>query len=272
MNIEILKETGALLEGHFELSSGLHSDKYVQCAKLLQTSKSKDMLNDLLSECLWDFDSGRLLIERPDVVIGGAYGGIRFASLIAWRFAFDFNVRGIWCERVPEIKICRVKSERSCYSCENIERDEYSKRTACKYSKRCCGGHDLKKLATKCKYYEYDNLSTIEEERIVPGKFQLRRGFEIKEREKVLIAEDVTTTGKSIGEVAELVKECGGEIVGAISIIDRRKLKDDFLAYTYSVKNDIRPFISLIQLDIQTWKPDKCPLCKDSKAIKLGSK
>ena len=93
---------------------------------------------------------------------------------------------------------------------------------------------------------------------IKSGNFQLRRGFEIKEGEKVLIAEDVTTTTKSIGEIAELIFKCNAKLIGVISIIDRRKYKYDGWKY-----KDIEiPYISLIQLDINTWKPEECPLCK----------
>ena len=114
-------------------------------------------------------------------------------------------------------------------------------------------------------------IENLNDPYIKSDKFQLRRGFEINPGEKVLIAEDVTTTGKSIGEVAELVEEHGGEIVGAISIIDRReKLHQEYgkdsLTYEYKkwAYTAIKPFMSLIQLDVQTWKPEDCPLCKKS--------
>jgi orotate phosphoribosyltransferase len=210
MTIEDLKKYGALLEGHFLLSSGLHSNQYIQCAKLLQTIEGKSKVIEALYH-----NEDVLQFEDVDVVIGGAYGGIRIASIIAWwignTLTKSHNPRGIWCERELKVKVEDIRTD-------NVVMSKYPS--------------------------------------VVSGKFQLRRGFEIKEGEKVLIAEDVTTTGKSIGEVAELVKEHGGEIVGAISIIDRRKEKTKYLSF-FAIE-----LISLIQLDIPICKPEECPLCK----------
>jgi orotate phosphoribosyltransferase len=236
MNLEDLKRFGCYQEGHFLLSSGLHSSVYLQCAKLLQTNEGKSKV----IEALYHNDAV-LQFEDVDVVIGGAYGGIRIASIIAWwignTFPESHNPRGIWCERVPEI--------------------EYSISSESDISIHASTGEEIYKSQSKPK--------------IKSGKFQLRRGFEIKKGEEVLIAEDVTTTGKSIGEVVELVKGHGGEIVGAISIIDRRDLsKGDLKCNQRDIlicDNEregliLQPFISLIQLDIPTWTKEECPLCK----------
>lgn len=139
---EMLKNSEALLEGHFVLSSGLHSNKYIQCAKLTQYPVYCNFVAEKLAGYYKD--------EKIDIVIGGAFGGI----VIAYEIARVLGVRNVFAERVD-------------------------------------------------------------------GEFALRRGFSIKEGEKVLIAEDVCTTGKSIKEVANLVKEYKGDIVGCAVIIDR---------------------------------------------------
>lgn len=123
----------------------------------------------------------------------------------------------------------------------------------------------------------YSSIMLEKHIKIKLGKFQLHRGFEIKKNDKVLIATDIVRTGKEIGEIAELVKESGGEIVGAVSIVDRRNDKHDFVNWWkeievvnedgYNMRDKkniqyiIKPFISLIQLDINPWKKDECPLC-----------
>ena len=236
MNIDDLKKFGCYQEGHFELSSGLHSDINIQAVKLLQTWEEENKVIDSLDDIL---DKYQNLVRNVDVVIS-ANEGISFAHLCSWKVGEEEiqDIRCIWCERIPEIDYGLV-------------------------------GCEVKEEVVK-------NPTTVKNSiKIKSGKFQLHEGFEIKKGEKVLITEDVTTTGKTIGEISELVKEHGGEVVGAISIIDRRE-KRHTIGTIYNEKKiiyecgegvytGIEPFISLIQLDIKTWKPEDCPLCKKDK-------
>ena len=140
--IEIFKNSGALLEGHFVLTSGRHSASYFQCAKLLQYPKYLE----LFSKKIVDYFKGNVI----DLVMSPAVGGIVLGTEV---------------------------------------------------------GRLLKKR-------------TVFAER-VNGKMAIRRGFEIKANEKVLIVEDVITTGGSVKEVMNLVKDFGGSIVGVGVIVDR---------------------------------------------------
>ncbi|MBI5573182.1 MAG: orotate phosphoribosyltransferase [Elusimicrobia bacterium] len=162
--LKLLKQKKALLEGHFLLSSGLHSDKYIQCAKVLQYPKIAEQLAKLLVT---------KLSTDCDVVVSPAIGGI----VIGQEVARQLNCRAIFCER------------------EN-------------------------------------------------GVMKFRRGFEIKKNEKCLIVEDVITTGGSTKEVIDIVKSCGGKVVGIASIIDRSELKN------FSV--------SLLKLKIKTYNTKQC--------------
>ena len=182
MSIEILKETGALLEGHFLLSSGRHSDRYAQNAKLLQYPDKAAEVLSVVAEQLKDVEI--------DVVCGPAMGGI----IVAYELGRQLGKPAIFTER------------------EN-------------------------------------NIMT------------LRRGFEIKPGEKVLITEDVVTTGKSSKETAKVIEELGGEVVGIACIVDRR------------VNEIFCPVWSAMQLEIATYDPEDCPLCKDGiELVKPGSR
>ena len=101
-------------------------------------------------------------------------------------------------------------------------------------------------------------------ERGEDGKMALRRGFEVKPGQKVLLVEDVVTTGGSVREVMELVREAGGVIAGVGSIVDRTGGKIDFGV----------PFHAVISMDVQSWDPEECPLCKAGMPapIKPGSR
>lgn len=182
----LLLKSGALLKGHFILSSGLHSDQYVQCAKFFQYPEYAEVAATKLAKLYEDV--------TIDVVIGGAFGGI----IIAYEVARILGVRGIFCERVD-------------------------------------------------------------------GVFQLRRGLEIKKGERVLIAEDVVTTGKSIDEVAQLVKKYEGIIVGVASLVDRHMPDPEKFSYRFE-------WLHSVQAD--AYEPSVCPLCKDGRepAIKPGSR
>ena len=182
--IEILEKTNSLKTGHFLLSSGLHSDKYVQCALVLSYPWEAEKLCKALAQKLEGIDI--------EIVVGPALGGI----VIAYELARALNVPGIFAERTE-------------------------------------------------------------------GEMALRRGFEIKPGQKVLVVEDVVTTGGSAKEVIKLIKEMGGEVAAVSSLIDRSGGKADFGA----------PFKALLELDIPAYKPEDCPMCKDgSSAEKPGSR
>ena len=181
--IELLKESEALLTGHFLLSSGKHSDKYVQCAKLLQYPDKAEEACQIIKEKLKD--------EKVDIVVGPAMGGI----IIAYELGRALKVPAIFTER------------------ENNE-------------------------------------------------MTLRRGFEIKEGQNVLVVEDVVTTGKSSLETIKVIEEYGGKVVGIASLVDRTGGKD------IGCK-----LYSAVALEIATYDEDNCPLCKDNiELVKPGSR
>lgn len=184
MILDILKKTEALLDGHFLLSSGKHSDKYVQCAKVLQYPEEAEKVLKVVTEQLKDIDI--------DIVLGPAMGGV----IVAYEIGRQLGKKAIFTERDKE------------------------------------------------------NDTMV-----------LRRGFEINKGDKVLISEDVVTTGKSALEAIEVVKEYGGEVVGIACIADRSKGK---LQY---------PVYSVIKLDIESYESDDCLLCKNGMPfIKPGSR
>ncbi len=185
-SLKILKETNALLEGHFILSSGLHSDKYVQCAKLLSNPKEASAICSSLAEKIKEE------YKKIDLVLSPAIGGI----VIGYEIGRILNVETIFAERIN-------------------------------------------------------------------GIFSLRRGFQIKEGQKVLIVEDVITTGKSSLECSELIKKSNAEIIGYACIIDRSNNKS-------LIKKDI---VSQIEIQIPTYKKEDLPEnLKKIKAIKPGSR
>ena len=185
-SLKILKETKALLEGHFILSSGLHSAQYVQCAQLMskpnQANKICISLSEKISKAFNDFD----------LILSPAMGGIII-------------------------------------------------------------GYEIGKLLNK---------ETIFSER-VNGEFKLRRDFSIKKNQKVLIIEDVITTGKSSLECSKLVLDNGAKVIGYACIIDRSNGES-------LIKDKI---ISQIELNIPTYSKENLPEDLLSlKAIKPGSR
>ncbi len=166
-------KTEAILKGHFKLSSGLHSDTYIQCAKVMQYPE----LNSIIAGIIAD----KFREVRLDGVIGPAIGGI----ILSYEVARKLGVKGIFAEREE-------------------------------------------------------------------GKMKLRRGFEINKGENYLIVEDVITTGGSVKEIIELIKEREASIAGVASIIDRSGGK---------VKLHPRQY-SILVFNIKNYKPEKCPLCK----------
>jgi len=180
----LFEKSGALLKGHFKLSSGLHSEKYLQCALILQYPDIAERLSKALAN--------KFSAEKIDVVIGPALGGVT----LAYEAARALGVRGLFTER------------------QN-------------------------------------------------GKMVLRRGFSISRGEKVLVVEDVVTTGGSTKEVIDLVKSFGADVVGVGSIIDRSGAGIDFGA----------PFRSLAKVNVETFEEKDCLLCKKSIPVtKPGSR
>ena len=172
-SLDILKKTKALLEGHFVLSSGLHSLKYIQCAKLLShPSKADQICKSLASKIKKNF-------KNFNLILAPAMGGI----IIGYEIGRLLKKETIFCERVK-------------------------------------------------------------------GKFTLRRGFKIKKGSKVLIIEDVITTGKSSMECVKLIKKSKATLIGIASIIDRSSKK------SLKIKKKI---VSQLKIDVPTFKKNKIP-------------
>ena len=186
-SLAILKETNALLEGHFVLSSGLHSPNYVQCAKLLSNPIKAHKICLSLSKKI------RKKFKKIDLILSPAMGGI----IIGYQIGKLLNKETIFCERVS-------------------------------------------------------------------GKFLLRRGFHIKKNSKVLIVEDVITTGKSSLECAKLINKSRAKLIGFACIIDRSNKRN------LKIKKNI---ISQIKLNIQTYKKINLPSnLKNIPVTKPGSR
>jgi len=172
-SLNILKKTDALLEGHFVLSSGLHSSKYIQCAKLLSfPSKAEKICKSLAFKIKKNF-------KKIDLILAPAMGGI----IIGYEIGRLLKKETIFCERSNK-------------------------------------------------------------------KFILRRGFKIKKRSKVLIIEDVITTGKSSLECVKLIKKAKAYSIGFAAIIDRSSKK------TLKIKKKI---ISHLKLEVPTYKSNQLP-------------
>ena len=169
--LSALREAGAILTGHFQLTSGRHSDTYVQCARVLEDPR----LTTELGRAIAAKFEGRAI----DVVASPAVGGI----IIGFAVAQALGLRFIFSERQH-------------------------------------------------------------------GQMVFRRGFELAPGERVLIVEDVVTTGGSVAEVAALVCEAGGEVVAVASIIDRGGKK--------AFDAEFKP---LLQLEVESMEPQYCPLC-----------
>lgn len=191
---EILEEfisSNAILKGHFILSSGLHSDTYVQCARVLMDPKRGEKL------CL---ELAKKVIEKLgdnffDIVLAPAMGGV----VVGYELARQLNVESLFCERVN-------------------------------------------------------------------GVFELRRGFNLAKSARVLVVEDVITTGKSSLETYDLINKCGGIVVAEACLVDRSG--DDKLEEKMQV-----PVISLLKLDIRTFSENEVPEdLQNIPAIKPGSR
>jgi orotate phosphoribosyltransferase len=168
----LLEQTGALLTGHFRLSSGLHSPNYVQCAKLLEHPRNATAIGEALGE--------RIRAMGAQKIVAPALGGV----IIGYTVAAALDVPSVFTERKD-------------------------------------------------------------------GAMTLRRGFALGEGEKVVIVEDVVTTGKSTRETADVIARHGGVVVGFASILNRSGKANPFDS----------PYESLLALDLQTYEEKDCPSC-----------
>jgi orotate phosphoribosyltransferase len=182
--LDLFRRSGALLEGHFRLTSGLHSAGYLQCALVLQHPQHAEMLGRALADRTRDL--------RPSVVLSPALGGVVIGHEVA----------------------------------------------------RALGAHAL--------FAERQD-----------GALTLRRGFTISESDRVLVVEDVLTTGGSTRETMQVAQAAGGQVVGAAAIVDRSGGTARFHV----------PFHALLEIDVPTYEPDKCPLCAQGlPVVKPGSR
>ena len=173
--LEMFRRSNALQRGHFELSSGLHSGHYFQCAQVLQYPKQATAICRELAR--------RFRASKPTVVIGPAIGGL----LVAFETARVLGARAIYAERVD-------------------------------------------------------------------AEMQIRRGFSVSKKDRVLIVEDAITTGESARKVADLVSGFGATVVGIGTVVDRSGGKVRFPG---------RRFVRLLSLAFETFPPHDCPLCSE---------
>jgi len=182
--LEHFRQTDALLEGHFILSSDLHSPVYLQCALALQYPSDAAKFGRAIAEYF--------INENIETVASPAIGGL----IIGYAVAQSLNVRFIWTERQD-------------------------------------------------------------------GVMTLRRGFSVKKDERILVVEDVITTGGSTRECIEVLEKNGAKVVGAASIIDR----------SGGAAETGVPRIALASLEVPSYRPEDCPLCKQGiEAVKPGSR
>lgn len=185
--LDIYRKTGAILKGHFRLTSGRHSDTYMQSAKLFVDPKSAELVCSALAEKL-----SAAGIEA-DYVVSPAIGGI----LMGYEVARQMSLPNIFAERED-------------------------------------------------------------------GVMTFRRGFSLPHGAKVVVVEDVVTTGGSVREVIALCAESGAKVQAVASLVDRSSGKVDF-----GVK-----FVNLISMEVTSYEPDECPVCKEGKIelVKPGSR
>ena len=182
--LDLFRRSGALLEGHFRLTSGLHSPGYLQCALVLQHPQHAETLGRALAAQMREL--------RPTVVLSPAMGGV----IIGHEVGRALGVRAIFAERQD-------------------------------------------------------------------GALTLRRGFMLAETDRVLVVEDVLTTGGSTRETAAIAQANGAQVVGAAVIIDRG---------SDPARLNL-PLQALVQLQVPTYQPDACPMCAAGvPAVKPGSR
>jgi len=182
--LDHFRHCDALLDGHFLLSSGLHSPTYLQCALALQYPSDASAYGRVIAE--------KFVAQNVDAIASPAIGGL----VIGYAVAQALNVRFLWTERQD-------------------------------------------------------------------GAMKLRRGFTVKPNERIVIVEDVITTGGSTRETINVLKQAAANVVGAACIIDRSNGNADVGV----------PLIALVCIDVPTYTPENCPLCKDgSQPVKPGSR
>ena len=182
--LDLFRRSGALLEGHFRLTSGLHSAGYLQCALVLQDPVTAELLGRAIAECTNTL--------RATVVLSPALGGV----IIGHEVGRALGVRAIFAERQD-------------------------------------------------------------------GALMLRRGFSLSERDRVLVIEDVLTTGGSTRETMQVARAAGAQVIGAAAIVDRS---------AGAVRFDV-PFHALLDIDLPTYEPEQCPLCAQGlPVVKPGSR
>ncbi len=180
--VEVLEKKGALLRGHFELTSGRHSDVFVQKFRVLEHPRLAQRFGDSLAA----------LFERDFAVVAAPAVG---AVVLGFTTALAADARSIFAERVD-------------------------------------------------------------------GEMTFRRGFHVAPRERVLVVEDVVTTGGSAREVVDLVKRAGGEVVGVGALLDRR---DPSRADGEAAVG--APLRALARLQVESWDRSECPLCASNEAL-----
>jgi orotate phosphoribosyltransferase len=186
--LAVFRESKALLDGHFQLTSGLHSAEYFQCAKVLQFPKYTELLCGQLA--------GRFARSKIDVVISPALGGI----VVGQEVGRQLGARTVFTERKE-------------------------------------------------------------------GRMLLRRGFEIRRNERVLVCEDVVTTGGSVFEVINIVKASGGVLAGVAYLVDRSGGKVQFDVEQGGLQ------YALLEMDVVAYMPEECPQCKKGlPVVKPGSR
>ena len=184
--LDLSRRSGALLEGHFRLTSGLHSPGYLQCALVLQHPQQAEALGRAIAD--------RVRHLGATVVLSPALGGV----VIGQEVGRALGVRAIFAERQD-------------------------------------------------------------------GRLALRRGFTLDDTDRVLVVEDVMTTGGSTRETIEVAKAAGGQVVGAASIVDRSPAAG-------SLHFDV-PLLTLLRIDLPTYEQDACPLCAQGlPVVKPGSR
>jgi len=182
--LDLFRRSGALLEGHFRLTSGLHSPGYLQCALVLSHPEWAERIGRAIAD--------RTRALRATVVLSPALGGV----VIGHEVGRALGVRALFAERQD-------------------------------------------------------------------GQLMLRRGFTLSERDRVLVVEDVLTTGGSTRETIEVAKAAGAQVVGAASIVNRSG---------GTAKFDV-PLESLLEYSLPTYEPEKCPLCAQGlPVVKPGSR
>ena len=176
--LKLLQETGAMLDGHFLLTSGRHSNVYIEKFRILEDPRALDDVCRAMSETVQN--------QNVELVLGAAIGGI----LIAGGVGRYLDVKHIFSERVD-------------------------------------------------------------------GKMELRRGFSITKGQRIIIVEDIITTGGSVFELIQLAKDYEAEIVHVVNLVDRSSREVNFEV----------PTTALLTIPSENWEPEDCPLCQKEVAI-----